>query len=202
MLGAIMTQQSRQQAGRGVTLAGTVAAGIDRLNTWVGHGVAWLTLIMVLVTFVVVVLRYFLDTGWIWLQELTVWMHAMVFLLGAAYTLRAGDHVRVDVFYRRMSDRGQAWVDLAGVLLLLLPFCGFLMWTASGYVADAWLRHEGSREAGGLPYPFVPLLKSAMLAMAVMLALQGLSQLTNAVLRLAGHAPPADEDQDPASAAP
>ena len=192
-----MTQHTGQDSSRGAALAGRVAAGIDGFSVWVGHAVAWLTLAMVLVTFVVVVLRYFFDAGWIWLQELTVWMHAMVFLLGAAYTLKAGDHVRVDVFYRRMSARGRAWVDLAGVLLLLLPFCGFLMWTAAGYVGDAWLRNEGSREAGGLPYPFVPLLKSAMLAMAVMLALQGLSQLLGAALRLAGHAPPAPIDDEP-----
>jgi TRAP-type mannitol/chloroaromatic compound transport system permease small subunit len=83
----------------------------------IGQMISWLTLLMVLVTFVIVVLRYVFDTGLIWLQESLSWMHAVVFMIGAAYTLQQDDHVRVDIFYRKMTDRQRAWVNIAGVLL-------------------------------------------------------------------------------------
>ena len=93
---------------------------VDRLSAFTGKAAAWLTLFMVIVTFVVVVLRYVFDAGLIWLQESVIWMHAVVFMLGAAYTLQQEDHVRVDVFYRTMSARGRALVDLIGVILFSL----------------------------------------------------------------------------------
>ena len=145
---------------------------------------AWLTLFMVLVTFLVVVLRYVFDLGFIWLQETVTWMHAAVFMLGAAYTLLGDEHVRVDVFYREFSARRKAIVDSAGVLLFLLPLCIFMIWSAWDFVAASWTIKEASRESGGLPYPMVPLLKSILLVMPSMLALQGLSLLLKSVATL------------------
>ena len=148
---------------------------IDRISTATGRAASWLTLIMVIVTCVIVVLRYIFDVGFIWLQESVVWMHAVVFMAGAAYTLRNEEHVRVDVFYRSMSPRRRAWVDIAGVLLFLLPLCGFLAFTAFDFVRLSWSIHEASRESGSLPYPFIPLLKSVLLLMPLAVALQGTS---------------------------
>ena len=102
-------------------------------------------------------------------------MHAVVFMLGAAYTLRDEEHVRVDVFYRTMSARKRAWVDIVGVVIFLLPLCVFLAWNSWDFVAQSWSIRESSREPGGLPYPFLPLLKSVILLMPVAVALQGLS---------------------------
>jgi TRAP-type mannitol/chloroaromatic compound transport system permease small subunit len=102
-------------------------------------------------------------------------MHAAVFMLGAAYTLRAEEHVRVDIFYRTMSERRRAWVDLLGVVIFLLPLCVFLAWKSVDFVAQSWSLREASRESGGLPYPFVPLLKSVLLLMPITVALQGAS---------------------------
>ncbi len=167
---------------------------IDQFSRVLGEWVSWLTLAMVLVTCVVVLLRYFFQSGWIWLQELITWMHAMVFLLGAAYTLQADEHVRVDVFYRQMSARNKALVNLVGTMLLLYPTCCFIVWAGWDYVASAWYVMEGSREAGGLPYPFVPLLKSAMLAMAALLMLQGTGLLVRSVVTLLR---PDDEPRQP-----
>ena len=130
---------------------------------------------MVLVTFVVVVMRYVFDAGFIWLQESVIWMHAVVFMLGAAYTLRDEEHVRVDVFYRAMSPRRRAWVDLIGVLIFLFPLCGFLALNTWDFVLQSWSVREASREPGGLPYPFIPILKSVILLMPVTVSLQGLS---------------------------
>ena len=154
---------------------------INRISTVTGHVTAWLTLFMVVVTFVVVVMRYVFDAGFIWVQESVVWMHAVVFMLGAAYTLRDEDHVRVDVFYRAMSARKRAWVDLVGVVIFLLPLCAFLAWKSWDFVVQSWSVREASREPGGLPYPFVPLVKSVILLMPVTLALQGLSLFLGAL---------------------
>jgi len=151
-----------------------------------GKASAWLTLIMVLVTFVVVVMRYAFDAGLIWLQESVVWMHAFVFMVGAAYTLQQEQHVRVDIFYRKMSAKGRAWVDLAGVVVFLLPLCFFLAWKALDYVAVSWKLHEASRESGGLPYPLIPLLKSILIVMPVTVGLQGIALLQQCVRTLRG----------------
>ncbi len=130
---------------------------------------------MVLVTFVVVVLRYVFDAGLIWLQESVVWMHAFVFMMGAAYTLQQEEHVRVDIFYREMSAKRRALTDLIGVIIFLLPLCVFLGWKAFDFVAVSWRLQEASRESGGLPYPLIPLLKSILVAMPVTVALQGMA---------------------------
>ena len=148
---------------------------LDRISVVIGRLTAWLTLVMVIVTFVVVVLRYVFDAGAVWLQESIIWMHAVVFMVGAAYTLQQDEHVRVDIFYRDMSARRRAWVDLLGVLLFLLPVTLFLAWKAWDFVAVSWQLREVSREPGGMPYPFVPILKSVLLLAPFLLALQGLS---------------------------
>jgi len=139
---------------------------------------------MVLVTFVVVVMRYVFDAGLIWLQESVVWMHAFVFMIGAAYTLQHEEHVRVDIFYRKMGPKGRAWIDFFGVLLFLLPLCIFLSWTAFDFAAASWRLEESSRESGGLPYPWIPVLKSVVLVMPLMLGLQGIAMASRCVRTL------------------
>ena len=148
---------------------------IDRISTIVGKAASWLTLFMVLVTFVVVVMRYVFDAGLIWVQESVTWMHAVVFMLGAAYTLQQEEHVRVDVFYRAMSTRRRALVDATGVVIFIWPLCVFLAWKSFDFVTASWSLKEASRESGGLPYPMVPLLKSVLLVMPLAVALQGAS---------------------------
>lgn len=159
---------------------------LDRISAAIGRAAAWLTLYMVIVTFVVVVMRYVFDAGLIWVQESVVWMHAAVFMLGAAYTLRDEEHVRVDVFYRNMSPRRRAWVDLIGVVIFLLPLCAFLGWNSFDFVMQSWRIGEMSRESGGLPYPFVPMLKSILLLMPIAVALQGLSLALKSLKTLRG----------------
>ena len=150
---------------------------IDEISIATGHAASWLTLAMVLMTFLIVVLRYAFDSGVIWMQESLTWMHAAVFMLGAAYTLQDDGHVRVDIFYREMSARHKAWVDLLGVLVFLFPLCIFFVYESFNYVLAAWKISEVSRNAGGLPYPAIPLLKSILILMPVAVMLQGLSML-------------------------
>lgn len=159
---------------------------LDRISETTGRVTAWLTLFMVLVTFVVVVMRYVFDAGFIWVQESVTWMHGIVFMAGAAYTLRHEEHVRVDIVYRRISERSRAWIDAIGVVLFLLPLCGFLALTAWDFVAFSWSIKEASREPGGLPYPLIPLLKTVLVIMPVTVGLQGIALLLRSFRRIAG----------------
>lgn len=151
--------------------------GIERISELTGRAVAWLTLAMVLVTFGIVVARYGFSAGSVAVQESVVYMHALVFLLGAAYTLKYDEHVRVDIFYQRASVRRRHLVNLLGVLLLLLPTCLFIGIASLDYVAASWTANqgagEGSREAGGLPWLY--WLKTTIPISMTLLALQGVA---------------------------
>ncbi|MEJ2383488.1 MAG: TRAP transporter small permease subunit [Xanthomonadales bacterium] len=143
---------------------------IARLVEFAGRAVAWLTLVMTLLTFGIVILRYGFNQGWIWLQESVTYLHAAVFMVAAAWALQTDDHVRVDIFYRERSPRYRAAVNLAGTLLFLVPFSLLLLTIGWEYVASSWETHEASREAGGLP--LVWLLKSLILVLPALLLLQ------------------------------
>jgi len=173
-----------------------LARALDGIAEVTGRIVSWLTLAMVIVTCVVVVLRYVFNTGWIALQESVTYLHAMVFMLCAAYTLKHDAHVRVDIFYQRWSPRTRAWIDLLGTLLLLAPVCIFILVTSLDYVSLSWSIHEGSREAGGLNGVY--LLKTAIPLMAFLLLLQGCAQAIHCLLTITGHTgtPAADTGMD------
>jgi TRAP-type mannitol/chloroaromatic compound transport system permease small subunit len=155
---------------------------IDLMHFRLCQAVSWLTLIMVLQTFLIVVLRYGFNLGWIAMQESVMYMHAIVFLLGAAHTLRVNEHVRVDIFYRRFSQRTKAWVDIFGVLLLLMPVNFFILWMSWDYVISSWDLLERSPEAGGLPLVFA--LKTLILFFTLTMNLQGLAELLRNIVRI------------------
>lgn len=161
-----------------------LADGIGRLSAAIGRAVAWCLLFMVLAEFALVLMRYVLGVGSIWLQESVVYAHASLFMLAAAWTLAADAHVRVDIFYADASPRTKAAVDLLGALLLLLPFALTLVYLSLPYVARSWALLEGSRETSGLPAVF--LLKTLIPLFAALLALQGLAQALRAALALVG----------------
>jgi TRAP-type mannitol/chloroaromatic compound transport system permease small subunit len=162
-----------------------VVRAIDRINELVGRSVAWLTLFMVLIALAVVILRYVYAIGWVWMQESFVWLHGVVFMVGAGYTLLHNAHVRVDIFYRPAGYRYKALIDLIGSLALLMPMVVAVFWMSFSYVLDSWLRLEQSREAGGLPGLF--LIKSVILLFCVLLGLQGLGLAGRSLLALRGH---------------
>jgi TRAP-type mannitol/chloroaromatic compound transport system permease small subunit len=161
-----------------------LADRIDRLSAAIGRTVAWCLLFMVLAEFALVLMRYVLGVGSIWLQESVIYAHASLFMLAAAWTLAADAHVRVDIFYADASPRAKALVDLLGALLLLLPFALTLIYFSFPYVARSWALLEGSRETSGLPAVF--LLKTLIPLFAALLALQGIAQALRATLTLAG----------------
>lgn len=149
-----------------------LARGIDALSDGVGRLCGWMTLALAALVLALVAARYLFGLGSIAVQEAALWLHAAVFLLGAAYALRHDQHVTVDLLQQRWSDRGKARAELAGTLLLLLPFCAFMLWVSLDYVAASWSLREGSREPGGLPGVF--LLKTLIPLAALLLGLQGL----------------------------
>ena len=147
-----------------------------------GKSVAWLTVVMVLLAFAIVVLRYGFNLGWIWLQESVTYLHVTVFTVVTAWALQQDGHVRVDIFYTKMSDKKRALVDLVGTLIFLIPFCIFILVTALPYVVSSWKLLETSREAGGLPMVF--LLKTLILVMPVLLLGQAFINSTDAIKTL------------------
>lgn len=151
-----------------------IAAAVERAIVRIGEAVAWLTFLMAVVTCLVALLRYGFALGWIWLQETITWMHAAVFLLAAGYTLARDEHVRVDIFYREMSPRRKALVDLSGCLVFLLPLSAGLVLGSLEYVETSWRIQEVSREAGGLIYPFPSLLKTLLPLTGILVGLQAL----------------------------
>lgn len=165
-----------------------IAHLIDRVNEWIGRFVYWLTLFMVLVGAYNALVRYLDRFVGLGLSsntyiELQWYMYSLVFLLGAAYTLRHNAHVRVDVLYVWVGPRGRAWIDLCGTLLFLLPFCVFVMWTSWPTVSNSWAVLEMSPDPGGLPrYP----IKTAIPVAFALLFLQGVSLAVKQVALLRG----------------
>jgi TRAP-type mannitol/chloroaromatic compound transport system permease small subunit len=161
---------------------------IDRLNGGIGRTVAWAVLAMALIQLAVIVGRPLGVTS-IWLRESLVYLHVLLVLFAAAWTLGCDGHVRVDIFYAEASPRWRAAIDLAGAVLLLIPFMLAVLWLCEPYVARAFAVREGSREAGGLPLVF--LLKSTILVFAGQMLLQGISQGLRASMVLVAGPPPA-----------
>lgn len=165
-----------------------VACSIDRLNGWVGRVARWLMLAMVLVGAFNAVARYTDPlTGWGLSSNAYIegqwYLFSLVFLLGAAYTLREDEHVRVDVLYARLSEKGRAWINLAGTVLFLMPFCVVMLWVTWPTVQTSWQLLEQSPDPGGLPrYP----IKTVVLVAFVLLLLQGLSMAIKQVAVLVG----------------
>lgn len=156
-----------------------LANAIDRINGWIGRAVSWLTLVMILIGAYNAIVRYlgrYLGTNLssnVYL-ELQWYLFSVVFLMGAAWTLREDAHVRVDVLYDRLSPKTRRRIDIFGALVLLLPFCAFCLWVSVPSIRNSWAILEGSPDPGGLPrYP----IKTIILVCFVFLALQGIAQL-------------------------
>lgn len=157
---------------------------IDKTNELVGIVVSWLALFIVLVQFIVVVLRYVFGVPSIFMQESIIYMHAVIFMVGAGYTLLHNGHVRVDIFYAKVGEKRQALIDLIGVTIFLLPICVMIWMVSWGYVAQSWAAKEGSVEVSGIQAIF--LLKTVILVFATLVAFQGVSLAIHSLLALIG----------------
>ena len=165
-----------------------IAAGvrwIDWINEKVGFAASWLTTLLVLVVCFNVFTRRFLDMTPVSMQELEWHLFALIFLFGAAYTLKYDRHVRVDLVYARLGPKGKAWVNLLGSLLFLVPFCGFVIWASIDFVHFSFMDGEGSPNPDGLPGRYV--LKACIPIAFAILLLQGLSLAGRSLLVIRGH---------------
>jgi TRAP-type mannitol/chloroaromatic compound transport system permease small subunit len=166
-----------------------VAALIDRITAGTGHVVAWLSVLMVLLGAFNAVARYlgrfvgrnlssnaYLEAQW--------YLFSLIFLLGAAYALQRDAHVRVDVLFARCSARVRSWINILGTMLLLVPFCIFVIWSSLPAVRNSWRIREVSPDPGGLPrYP----LKAVILVCFGLLLLQAVSELIKEIAKLRSH---------------
>lgn len=153
----------------------TIVSLGERSLEAIGRGLGWLVLIMTFTMTIVVILRYWFDIGSIALQEIAAYIHGTLFTIGAGYTLIHDGHVRVDILYRKWSAHRQALVDILGTVFLLMPFCGFVIFSSYEYVSHSWQLLESSAEAGGLPGLF--LFKSMIPLMGLLLILAGITRL-------------------------
>ena len=167
---------------------------INRLSEFSGRCLSWLVLVMVMIIVYDLFMRFFFQISSVALQELEWHLFALLFLLGAAYTLKHNAHVRVDVFYqsRLMDERKRAMVNIAGVIFFLFPFCLLVVISSIPFVATSFNIGEGSPDAGGLPYRF--LLKAAIPLGFALLLLQGLSLLLESISLVLGRRNRSEEE--------
>jgi TRAP-type mannitol/chloroaromatic compound transport system permease small subunit len=168
----------------------SLCRAIDRLNLWVGAIVAWATALVVAVVFVDVVMRYAFKTSFVFMQELEWHLFAFIFLMGAGYTLLKDGHVRVDIFYQRLSPKAKAWINLLGVIFFLLPGCYLVIATSWHFVVNSYKVLEGSPDPGGIPYRYV--IKACIPAGFALITLQGIALGLKSLLTLFGHDPEAE----------
>lgn len=158
---------------------------IDGLNNWVGQCASWLSSILVIVVCYDVFTRYFLRKSSIAVQELEWHIFAVLFLVAGAYTLKVDSHVRVDVFYTLLSERGKAWINLLGSLIFLIPFAILIIWTSKGFISMSWMIQETSPDPGGLPYRY--LLKAMIPFGFSLILLQGIALALRSFCTVIGH---------------
>ncbi len=163
----------------------TACNKIDLINEYVGRGVSWATLLLVVVTFTDVVMRYFFNTSYVFTQELEWHIFAFIFLMGAGYTLKKDGHVRVEVFYGRLSNKGKAWINLIGVIFFLIPSCALFIKTGIPFMVKSFNVMEGSPDPGGIPYRFI--LKGCIPAGYALILIQGISLGITSLLGVMGH---------------
>jgi TRAP-type mannitol/chloroaromatic compound transport system permease small subunit len=162
----------------------TLSRFIDTINEWVGRGVAWVTLGLVLVVFTDVVMRYLFNTSYVFTQELEWHLFGFIFLMGAGYTLLHDGHVRVDIIYQRLGLKGQAWLNLGGVILFLIPGCTMVIITSWKFMANSFAILEGSPDPGGIPFRFI--LKGCIPLGFTLLLFQGFSLGMHSIMQILG----------------
>ena len=170
-----------------------LADRLAKVSIFTGRLVSWLTISMVVILSFNVISSWLFNISSILLTESVTWMHSANFLLAAAYTLNRGEHVRVDIFYAKMSASRKALVDLLGTFLLLLPVCAFILWSSWSFVLLSWNIGEVSAEAGGLPALWV--LKGFLLAMPVLLIIEAIAQIfKNLAILFNGETKPSQQE--------
>jgi TRAP-type mannitol/chloroaromatic compound transport system permease small subunit len=159
------------------------SAAIDLINEKIGYICNWLVLAACMVSAGNAMIRYafgYSSNGWL---ELQWYMFAILVMFGASYTFKRNEHVRVEIFYLFLSERGQLWLDLIGTLFFLIPACLLLSYLSWPFFHQAYIVNETSSNAGGLiRWPIKFVIPSGF----VMLALQGMSEVVKRIAALQG----------------
>ena len=155
---------------------------LEGMNEWLGKSVAWLTTVLVLLVCYDVISRRIFNASQAWVMELEWHFFALIFLFGAGYTLKHDQHVRVDLFYAQFSKRDQAWINLMGHILFLVPWCFMVIWVSFQYGIESWRINESSPDPGGLPARY--LIKFAIPIGIAFLLLQSFAVIGRSLLLL------------------
>lgn len=157
---------------------------IESINEFVGRGVSWVTFGLVLIVFTDVIMRYVFRTSFVFVQEMEWHMFSFVFLIGAGYALLHDEHVRVDIFYQRMSKKKKAWVNFIGCVFFLFPGCYLIVATSIPFAYSSFAILEGSPDPGGVPFRFI--IKGCISVGFILVAIQGISLVIRSFCTIAG----------------
>ena len=152
---------------------------LESINERAGKIISWVSVLMVIVISLDVTFRYLFQFTFIWIVELEIYLYGFLFLLASGYTFKHDKHVRVDVFYAKMSNKNKAIIDLIGALLFLLPWCFIIIKVSSSYAYTSFEIGEGSAQPGGLPALYI--LKFSITLGFVFLALQGIASVLKSI---------------------
>ena len=152
---------------------------IEFIIRWIGEKSSYINVLLVMIICIDVFMRYILNTTQTWVIELEWHLFALIFLLGASYTLQEDQHVRVDLFYADRSIKSKAWINISGTLLFLVPWCLVLINSSFNYATNSWMMNEGSPNPGGLPARYI--IKYCMTFGFVLLLLQGIAVIYRSV---------------------
>lgn len=158
---------------------------IDGCNDKIGKLVGWLCTVMVLIVFYDTVMRYVFNKGNVALQEMEWHLFSIIFLIGAAYTLKEGGHVRVDILFINFHKKTKAWIDFLGSIIFLLPFCLIVIYATKNFVGNSWAVREVSPDPGGLPARYI--LKAMIPAGFILLIFQGISEIIKNLFVIIGY---------------
>jgi len=160
----------------------SVSARLDQLSNIVFRLAGLAAFAIILIQLIAVVLRYVFGLSFSWLNDSVIFSFAMIFMLGAAGTLQADGHVRVDILRSRFSPRLKAGIELFGAMAFIMPVCVLILYAGSGMIARSWIGLEPFNESDGLPVKF--LFKTLVPAFALLMMGQGLSQALKAARTL------------------
>lgn len=152
---------------------------LDRVGEKIGVLVSWVATLLAIVIGLDVIIRYVFKFTYVWMIEIEIYLFGMLFLLASGYTFKYEKHVRVDVFYTKLSKKGKAWVDLLGGAFLLIPWCYVVIVSSWYYGLSSFVIGESSPQPGGLPALYI--LKFCITLGFVFLLLQGISQMLKSI---------------------
>jgi len=161
-----------------------IVTWIERLSVKSGKWISWATTALVILICIDVLQRYLFNYSKNWILELEWHLFALIFLIGAAYTLKEDKHVRVDLFYAQFSKKKKAWIDLIGSIFFLIPWCFLVIVKSFDYALNSFSFREGSANPGGLPALYI--IKFCIVLGFILLMLQGIAICLKSILTISG----------------